>query len=252
MNTVMTKKLSNFIIFSNIKLFVQDLKYSYEDEITKDSEALRAYYHFINDANLLEEMEDFVQGFKRSLNGNHKAIYCEDVYLNIPEYLEREDENNKIIKKYLSKIAELYNDPSKCKEFIFFRKITENIVSEVKDKKVDLAEDEEYIKNVLSDLSPYFQQYQKEFKDKDLDLNIFIKLLLIIILEKLDYTNIFKKDTEHFKNIIKIIVNTPLQEIMTKKLDLMMEFASIKNISNINFYNILYSASSSKLNFDQL
>lgn len=247
MDIVISKRLSDFIIFSNIKIFVDDLKDAYEDELNKDAEALRSYYHFINDANLPEEINDFVNGFKRALSGKHKAIYCEDVYLNIPEYLKRNDENKKIIKKYLSKINELYEDPSKCKEFVFFKKVTQDISSEVKEKDVEVPESASvernvtYIQQLLTSLNPSLRQSQQEFKDQDLDINIFIKIILIIVSEKLDTTLMYHKDVEHLQNIIKIILNNPLQEIMSKRLEIIQELALMENKGNIPFQNLLSS-----------
>lgn len=241
MEHILSKRLCNYISFSIIKVFVEDLCSVYGDECNKDADALNAYNHFINDADILEDTNDFVEGFHKALSGTRKADFCDGVYINIPAYLKRKDENNEIILNYLEQLKKIQEDPKTSRELQFFFKITNNISTEnIPEPENNSSADEKYIRNILDNLKPGMQKTQKEFKEQNLNIDNFIKIILIIVYEKVEnLQDIFKDDIVHVKNLIKIIANTSLSELPKKKLELLSEFMSIKNIKNIPFQNIM-------------
>lgn len=234
MDFISSERLKNFIIFSYIKDFVIDLCNVYDD-----NEQLVAYKHFINDSNILTETSDFVEGFKPCLDGKNKAYYCEGVYINIPKFLSKNDENKHIIEDYLKKISNLYDHVEQCKELVFLKNYSENFGKDIDYTKEENQSEEHYIKKILDNIKPDVQKTQQAFKDQNLNVERFLKIILVIAYEKVDSIPMLdSSDSLHIKNIINIVANTPLNKLASRKLDLMKEFMSIKNIQNVPFKNI--------------
>lgn len=249
MDSILTPRLKNYIIFSYIKDFVEDLSTVY------DEESLNAYRHFINDANILTETSDFVEGFTKSLNGRHRAKYCEGVYINIPKFLSKNDENKDIILEYLKKISKLFSDiENECKELVFVREYAQNMSTDLISKSAKEIEAsgenrDKYVKDLFESFKPDVQKTQLEFQKQNLNIDRFLKIILICAYDKLECVNIVEDDAKHIKNIINIVANTPLSKIASKKLDLIKEFMSIKNMQNFPLQNMLTSFNVSSLGF---
>lgn len=228
-----TERITNFIIFSHIKEFVEDLSSVYEDE------PLITYKNFINSANILTDTKDFVVGFKPCIGGLHRAKYCDGAYINVPKFLKKKDDNYEIIKTYLEKFNKLYVDPvGECKEIGFMMEYSSNIDGS------DFAPPEEnpnqeYFMNILTKLKPDIQKTQADFKSRNLNSDRFLKIFLICAYDKTDSVPNLGEDAVHIKNLINIIANTPITYLGSKKLELMKEFMSIKNLSGIPYQSFM-------------
>lgn len=238
MERILTERLKNYIIFSYIKEFVSDLVSVYDDD-----DALSAYKHFIDDANILTETEEFVKGFKYALNGKHKARYCDGSYINIPRILAKDDQNRVIIENDLKKLTKLYNNiEEECKELVFLKKYTKAISNKIPDSPLNAEtpkDSENYIKELLNTIKPGVEQSQQAFKDQKLNIDKFLKIILVSAYDQIETLDVFQEDTIHIKNIINTVANTPLSQLATKKLELIKEFMLIKNIKDFPFKNVL-------------
>lgn len=232
----LSPKISNYIIFSYIKEFVEDLCQVYENE------ELTAYNFFMKDANVLSDTEDFVKGFKACLDGTKEAVYCDGAAVNVPAFLGKCDENYEIIKDHISLISKIYKNPKACPEYGFFSQYS-NEISEMKNtKNVEDPSDENALKKMLSSIKPDAEKAKKEFKEKNLNIERFIKIILLMVDEKIDSIEELNSDIEEktaIKNIINIIANNSLSNLASKKLEIMQEILSIKSIKNIPINSLM-------------
>lgn len=237
MERILTDRLKNYIIFSYIKEFVSDLTSVYEDD-----DALSAYKHFIDEANILTETEDFVKGFKYALNGKHKARYCDGSYINIPRILAKDDQNREIIENDLKKLSKIYNNiEEECKELVFLKKYTKAISKKIPES-IDSephTDSENYIKEILNTIKPGVEKSQQAFKDKNLNIEKFLKIILVSAYDQIETLGVFHEDSKHIKNIINTVANTPLTQLATKKLELIKEFMMIENLKDFPFKNVM-------------
>lgn len=240
---VVSERLKNYIIFSYIKDFVNDLLIVHEN-----NENLKAYKNFIDNTDILNETQDFIHSFKYALSGKRKAKYCEGVYIDIPLFLSLKDENYNVIKNSLKFIAKIYDNVELCEELIFFKKHSKNMTENFQSRSDNIVEnansledmkDEENIKKIIDSFKPDVEESQKEFKDKALNFDRVMKIFLVDVYDKIIQMNLFEDDAIHIKNLISIFANTPLNQLMTKKLEILKEFMSIKNIKNVPYKNLL-------------
>lgn len=240
---IISERLKNYIIFTYIKEFVSDLHDIYKDN------ALSAYKNFMEEANVLTEANLFVDSFKEALSGKHRAKYTQGAYVNIPKFLSYKDPyNNKIIKKYLEVLDKLYKECHNCKELVFFKKNYKSLSKNFQEqsnnctKNTDNVEDiksEENLKKIIESFKPEIQKSKEEFYEQQLNLDRILKIFLIDLYDKICNMNLFEEDSEHIKNLISIFVNNPIDKLASKKLEIMKEIVSIKNISKIPYQNIL-------------
>lgn len=229
-------KISNYIIFSYIKEFVEDLCQVYEDE------ELTAYNYFMKDANVLNDTADFVDGFKRSLDGTKEAVYCEGAAVNVPAFLGKCDENYEIIKDHIALISKIYKNPGACPEYAFFNQYSTEISEMKNSKSVENPADENALKNMLKSIKPDAEKAKREFKEKNLNIERFIKIILLMVDEKIDAMEELNSDPAEktaIKNVINIVANNSLSDLASKKLEIMQEILSIKSIKNIPIHSLM-------------
>lgn len=243
MDIVISERLKNYIIFSYIKDFVNDLLSVYED-----NENLKAYKDFMENSDILTETQDFVQSFKYALSGKRKSKYCEGVFVDIPLFLSFKDENYNVIKNSLKYIAKIYENIELCEELVFFKKYSKTMTDNFQNRSDSLVEkstsiedikDEENIKKIIESFKPDVEESKKEFQEKSLNFDRVMKIFLVDVYDKIIKMDLFEEDAIHIKKLISIFANTPVNKIMTKKLDILKEFMSIKNINNIPYKNLL-------------
>lgn len=217
MDTI-SERVYNYIKFEHIKEFVEDLISVYDND-----EPLFAYKNFMDEVDLLtEETADFVNGFRKVFSGKHRAKYCDGVYVNIPKFLSLKDENEDTIKQYLDKIALVFSSPENCKEYNFYKVYSKKIIlrmksafSEAEQEEKDLYS-QEVLKSLITEFLPDFQQTKLEFKEANLNTEMFFKMMLLTVYDKLDCDDDNKDNKDkyktHFKKIIKELLKTSLKD----------------------------------------
>lgn len=235
MELLKNPRIENYIKFSYIKSFVDDLASVYDYE-----EPLIAYKHFMEEANILHDTEEFVNSFSNVFSGKHRAKYCDGVYVNIPKFLSLEDENKEIILESLSKLQKIFNDTqNECKELVFIRKHTEKIANNIPEN-TNNASDDAYMQQIVETLKPGVKETQDEFKSQKLNVDRFIKIIIVGIYDKVDTIETLEgDDSQHIKKIITIIANSSLRQLASKQGELIREFMSIKNLTNLPYKSIL-------------
>lgn len=238
-----SEKVKKFVVFSYIKELVNDLSNVYPDE------PLTAYKNFVNNTDILSDnIEDFIHSFSNSLTGKHRAKYCDGVYVNIPKFLSYNDDNKDSILQYLDRIKKVSENIDECKEIAFFKEkiqgISNNEISMIQNIE---KPSESIFKKILEELAPKYNIIKAEFQEKKLNGERFNKILYVGCYDKI--SDIDKGDTEDhdgkcFKNILRILANTPHSELSTKTSELFMEATSLKNKG---FLNIFTSISGNKV-----
>lgn len=227
---VISKRLEHYIKFSAIQEFVNDLCKVYSDG------NLQAYKYLMDDVNILTETSDFVNFFEEALDSKHRARYCEGAYVDIPNFLLKNDKNSEKIQDFLKYIKKIYEDPTICPEYVFFNRYSKELL------KIDIfkncVDSKESAEKALNGIKPNVEQARKEFKDKNLDGNKFFKIMLIIINDSVETIETDAEEKKSIKNIINIIVNNP-NNVFSKKLEIMKELMSIKSMKNIPFNSLI-------------
>jgi hypothetical protein len=217
-----SEHVRNFIIYSYIKDFVE-----YLSETFSDDEKLSAYYNSMLECNVVlsDDTKEYVLSFESALNGKHRAKYCEGIYVNIPKYIKKDERANELFES----IKAVYEDVTTCKELQFWKQYTEKKPSS---NIPDVTEDN--IKSILETIKPDIEKTRDDFYDQKLNLDRFVKMLMVGVYYKLiDMADSIGDDIGPMKRIIEIIVNNPLKALDKHKSELFMEFVKIKNVSNL-------------------
>lgn len=226
----LSEKVSNYIKFSYIKEFIDDLCNVY------DYNGLISYQHFLKAANILEDCEDFVDSFRNGLDGKSKIVYCEGVFIDIPKLLSKKDENFEIIIAHLTQIKEIFNNPESCPEYVFFnkycRKMNENrenigsFVQQIGESKP--SSETTNLLNVM--LKPTLNKITADYHKDEIKLEKLLKIIVLILYEQLtDKT----EDCEVIKSMIKFVANNSIKDILEKKMEFLVKLMSLKSISPV-------------------
>lgn len=234
----MNNSVSNYIVFSYIKDFVDDLCTVYDDE------SLKVYALFLKDANITCEIEDFVINFRPALDGTTCATYCEGAFIDVPKFISQNDENLEIIQAHLKTIKKMYECPELCPEYEFLTKYSTELLAKTPEPNIQDEESaKSSVKNMFVAIKPDAEKAKKEFFKKKLSFNRFFKIILVLVNDKFEALEDDKfqdvSERQAIKNIIEIVANNPLSELASKKLEIIKEFMQIKSIQNIPFNTIL-------------
>lgn len=234
-----TQRLSNYIIFSFIKDFVNDLCQVYDDE------PLQSYKTFLETVNLLTETSEYVASFKKALTGKHKARYCSGVYVDIPKFLKLKDENEEIIISYLDRLNDLYNgDFEKCDEYAFFKLKTEKLLQNIDNNSTNVVsaieEDKDKgVQNIVNLFKPFIDETRKDFKSNNINNEKLLKVIGITVYDKIDTLNIPQDDNQRIKYILDILVNNSFNVLMNEKKSLLArEIFQLQLIKDLQIYNV--------------
>lgn len=240
----MSEDMYNYIIFSYIKEFVNELGEHFEEE------SLISYINFINSADPLTEAKEYIKSFEKALDGKHRAKLCSGVYVNIPKFLE-DKKVEKPIRGCLEALKTNYSgDMSNCKEYEFFLKSLNGFSTTIMDQDENLAEKlksastkdgdkaqfNELIKktmeSILGDRSYKFgEESSEEEEDSDSDsesatvkkkpierLNSerMAKIIALIMYEKVDLIDFTDNDKNEVKKLARLILKNSIRELLTK------------------------------------
>lgn len=228
-----SSRIENYIKFSYIKEFVNDLAYVYDKD-----EPLMAYKNFMEEINIFHDTEEFVKSFKNVFSGKHRAKYsCEGVYVNIPKFLSYNDENKETILDSLSKLNKIFkNFETECRELVFIKKHSEKIMNDIPENS-DNSEDNIYLKQIMNTLKPVLQKTQDEFKEQNLDVERVVKIILIGIFDKVEMVQ--DDYASHIINILNIVAHTPLRNLASKQSELLREILSIRNLKSFPYKELI-------------
>lgn len=232
-----TERLRNFLIFNYIKSFVNDLISVYQDD-----EPLCAYKNLMDEnVDIFNNTKNFVIPFEKALTGKHRAKYGEGdeklsgVYINVPKFLKFKDDNYECIKSHLGKLQKLYNDiETECKEIVWLKTYSSQLSdelsknnSELNSSLVKLDEPNSAAVNYMFEMiKPFLQKTQKDFKEKNLNNDIFVKMLIINLYDTVDNFEIDPEDLKHIKKILEIMSRTSIKNLVSS--ELIKEFLMLK------------------------
>nr|UOX61029.1 MAG: hypothetical protein DiTV3a_F3ORF4 [Diabrotica toursvirus 3a] len=222
-NSILVKK---YIIFCSIKSFSEALEEVYGDE------PLQNYNRFIQNANLLTDMDLFIDTF--SLDAKHRSKFCENAYINIPKFLKGEHKDT--IQRWLTKLAKVFENPFKTsKEYNFIKSRINTTIENFPHDPPEITS-EKCVQTLLEQFKPNIRDTVTMFNQEKLDIEKLVKIILLFGYEKRENVNSLDiEDKEIIDQILQLTINTHIKNIKSLMPELMRLLLSIKNLKNLPF-----------------
>lgn len=259
----------NLILLTYIKEFTNNLY-----EIFYDDENLYAYKLYLDDTDILNEKlcTYIVNNFLKNSMEFKKTRIQRGMYINLPKFLENEDENTKIIKESIMFISEINENIMICPELRFLETNISQYYENVKLDECDEAKkminilesnynvNDENIKNkseeimpilkniLISKILPEFNKKKEEFNNNNLRCDLFLRILLVILYENMSQFNSREinndekqnkqldeksKELNTIRDVIHIYLQTPKEKLSDNKTVFLEKLLSLDKIQKM-------------------
>ncbi|QIH04866.1 hypothetical protein [Dasineura jujubifolia toursvirus 2a] len=203
---VFSDRNKNYLIFSKILKFAKFVFGVYHES------PLYAYINHMEQADIFEGTNVFVESFKDCLNGKHRAKYGDKAYFNVPKALDRKDRYSIKIKEMFQNIKSLYDDIYQSEESKmiegFYEKFSNGCQQNFESEPNLISDDgkikESTIQNICGSLTPDITSTFSELSNKHMLCDV-IKLMLIDVYDRKSFLG---DDYEPIQRIIRIIGNS--------------------------------------------
>lgn len=232
--------IRNYIIFSYITDFIKDLSESYSDE------ALHAFKRTLETTDLTKDMTVFNEKFVQAFASNDKILvqHSPGIYVKVYKFLDRKDSNREIIEKWISNLREIFKNPyQKSKEFMFLQEKIDRVKAKQEFKILEnpsqSESENEYMKKVLSALTPDISQTCEEFKKRKLNVEKCVKIISLLIFSQMNkfLDNIPEQDKKTLIFVVGKFINTPISQLNNRAK--LFEFAKLLcSVSNFPYAQI--------------
>lgn len=247
-----------YTIFEALKEFVIDLSEAYQDEI---DEPIHIFLAFLNRFKIssdeyrlvIAEVKDFC--FKSSSGIKHKNIeeisdkpimFNEDAYIDVFKYITKNDENTNVIFEHLKTILYLVEGGVTDEEQFLDNFVKSFATTFTQPTAAQLnSESMESIEEISAIIKPTIEQSMKEFQNKKLNVDSFMKSISFKVKEYIDNKDIPGIRKEDLNKILDMTIQYEISELVDKKFEIFsilsssgllaqMPIEKLLSVSNLN------------------